>query len=257
MQNGGMMRAVITAGGLVGGAFAEAIGTNVKAMAPYGSRALIDVAVDACSGAEIDGVVVIGGDEVRAHLAGRDGVRVIGAEIDGRTNVLRALDAWPGERFVYLTSDMPFATASGLRDLIVRSERYALTMALADVDAYEARFPGAPGHSVTLGGERVANGNAFVIAPSAVAPVRAMATKFFAARKSLLKLALLLGPSMCLRFATKRLTIADVQAYGQRRLGVAVEALRGCDPGLCYDVDVLADYQYACSREGRQSFLPY
>ena len=56
---------------------------------------------------------MIGGAEVRAHLAGRDSVRVIDAALDGGTNVLRALDAWPGERFVYLTSDMPFASAAG------------------------------------------------------------------------------------------------------------------------------------------------
>jgi hypothetical protein len=121
-------------------------------------------------------------------------------------------------------------------------------MALADIDAYEAWFPGAPEHSVALGGERVANGNAFVIAPEAVAPARALATRFFAARKSLLKLALLLGPGMCLRFATKRLSIADLEAYGRRRLGVPVGALRGCQPGLCYDIDTLADYHYARER---------
>jgi len=101
---------------------------------------------------------------------------------------------------------------------------------------------------VALGGERVANGNAFVIAPEAVAPVRAFATKLFDARKSLPRLALLLGPALCLRFATKRLTIADLEAYGRRRLGVAVGALRDCDPGLCYDVDSLDDYRYACTR---------
>ncbi|MEA2719434.1 MAG: hypothetical protein QOJ39_1298 [Candidatus Eremiobacteraeota bacterium] len=242
-----IVRAVITAGGRVGGAFADAIGSEVKALAPFGARTLLDIAVEACEGAGVDGIAVIGGAQVRAHLAGRD-VRVVDAADDGGTNLLRALDAWPGERIVYLTSDMPFATAAGVRDLIARSADLALTMALADVDAYEARFPGAPGHSVALGGERVANGNAFVIAPSAVAPARTMATKFFGARKSLLELALLLGPSMCLRFATKRLTIADIEAYGRRRLGVAVGALRGCDPGLCYDVDTLEDYQYARTR---------
>lgn len=247
MQNGRTMRAVITAGGLVDGEFAEAIGSRVKALAPFGARTLLDVVLDACAGAGIANVAVIGGSEVRAHLAGRDGVRTIDAAVDGATNVLRALDAWPGERFVYLTSDMPFATPGALRDLIGRSEPYALCMALAGADAYEARFPGAPAHSVTLSGERIANGNAFVIAPAAVEPARGFATKVFDARKSLLKLALLLGPSMCVRFATKRLSLADLEAYGRRRLGVAVGALRDCDPGLCYDVDSLDDYRYACT----------
>ena len=238
------MRAVITAGGLVDGAFAEAIGTSVKALAPFGTRTLLDIALDAVRGAGIEGVAVIGGAEVRAHLGTSD-VRIVDAAADGGTNVLSALGAWPLERIVYLTSDMPFATSAAVRDLIARSAEFALTMALADVDAYEARFPLAPAHSVTLGGERIANGNAFVIAPWAVGPARTLATKFFDARKSLPKLAMLLGPVMCLRFATKRLTIADLEDYGRRRLGVDVAALRHCDPGLCYDVDTLADYEYA------------
>jgi len=62
------------------------------------------------------------------------------------------------------------------------------------------------------------------------------------------RIALLLGPSMCLRFATRQLGIADLEAFGRRRLGVAVGAIRSCDPGLCYDVDTLPEYAYARER---------
>lgn len=239
------MRAVITAGGIVDGAFAAAIGTPVKALAAIGGRTLLDIALAAVDGAGIDGIAVIGGAAIRAHLTTRPEVRVLDAAADGRVNVLRALDAWPGERFAYLTSDLPFANAQGLRDFVARSESYALTMALAGVDAYAAHFPGALEHTIALRGERVANGNAFVIASEAIEPVRALATKLFAARKNLLRLALLLGPSLCLRFATKRLAIRDLEADGTKRFGVSVAAIRDCDPGLCYDIDTLADYNYA------------
>ncbi|HEX3549638.1 MAG TPA: NTP transferase domain-containing protein [Candidatus Elarobacter sp.] len=238
------MRAVITAGGTVDGAFAEAAGTPVKALARFGARTLLDVALDACAAAGIGERAVVGGPQVRAHLAGRD-VRVLDAVADGRTNLLRALDAWPGERIVFLTSDLPFVSGDGLRDFVARSAPFAVTMALADVEAYTVRFPDAPEHSVAIGGERVANGNAFVIAPEAVAPLRAFATRFFAARKSLPRMALLLGPSLIARYVTKRLTIAAVEAHASRRLGVPVAAVRGCDPGLCYDVDTVEEYAYA------------
>src|SRR5579875_1741013 len=153
------MRAVITAGGLVDEAFARAIGTPVKALAPFGRGTLLDAALDACAGAGIDGVAVVGGDDVAAHLRGSS-VRVIPGALDGGTNVERALDAWPGERFVYLTSDLPFVAAPDVRDLVARSEGAELAMALASAAAYEERFPGAPPHGLTLGGERVANGSA-------------------------------------------------------------------------------------------------
>ena len=240
------MRAVITAGGTVGGEFASAIGTPVKALAPFRGGTLLDVVIDACEAAGIDGIAVVGGPAVRAQLGSR-AVRVIDAAVDGGTNVLRALDAWPGERFVYLTSDLPFATGAGVRDLIDRGGTAGLAMALGDVAAYRACFPGAAPHAIALRGERIANGSAFVIAAEAVAPARVLATRFFAARKSLFALARLLGPALCLRFATKRLGVADVEAYGTRVLGVAVAAVRNCDPGLCYDVDTLEEYRYACA----------
>jgi GTP:adenosylcobinamide-phosphate guanylyltransferase len=240
------MRAVITAGGTVDEAFARALGTPVKALAPLGARTLLDVAIESCAQAGIDGIAVVGGAEVRRHLRGRD-VRVIDAADEGGTNVLRALDAWPGERFAYLTSDLPFATGSGLGDLIARSEPYALTMGLSALEEFDASFPGAPPHGVALRGERVVNACAFVLAPTAIAPVRKLATRFFDARKSLFALARLLGPSLCVRFAVKRLGVADIEAYGTRMLGLPVAALRGCDPGLCNDVDTLEEYRYACS----------
>jgi len=243
------MRAVITAGGTVDGAFAVAAGTRIKALAPIGSTTPLDAVLDACEGAGIADAAVFGGSEVRAHVASR-GVRVLDAVADGSVNLLHALDAWPGERFVFLTSDLPFATAAGLRDLLARSEPFALTMALADVDAYAARFPGAPEHSVALGGERVANGNAFVIAPEAVPPARAFAARFFEARKSLPRMALLIGPVTIARFLARRLRIADLEAQARRRLGVRVAALRGCDPGLCFDVDTLEEYDYARAHLG-------
>jgi MobA-like NTP transferase domain len=243
------MRAVITAGGTLDGAFADATGTPIKALAPFGTRTLLDIAFEACAHAGIDGVAVIGGAEVRAHLAGAD-VRVIDAADDGGTNVLRALDAWPGERFAYLTSDLPFADGAGLHDLIARSAPYALTMGLTTLDAYTARFPGSPPHAVALRGERVVNAGAFVLAPEALEPVRALATRFFDARKSLFALARLLGPALCLRFLTKRLAVGDVEAHARRVLGIPVSALRDADPGLCYDIDTLEDYRYACAQLG-------
>src|SRR5579884_694025 len=240
------MRAVITAGGLVDDAFAHTIGTPVKALAPFRGATLLDVALEACRGAGIDGVAVVGGPEVAAHLRGT-GVRAIDADADGGLNAIRALDAWPGEPFVYLTSDLPFVSAAGVRDLVARAGDAALAMALAEVRAYEARFPGAPPHAVRLGGERIANGSAFVVGPAGAAPARALAARFFAARKSLFALAGLLGPAMILRFATRTLRVADLEAYGARMLGVRVAAVRGCDPGLCYDVDTPEEYRYACA----------
>ncbi|MFN2460364.1 MAG: NTP transferase domain-containing protein [Candidatus Velthaea sp.] len=241
------MYAVITAGGRAGAEFAAATGTDIKALAPLGARRLIDPVIEAAAACGVQGIAVIAGPEVAAHCRGRVD-RIIEAADDGVENIRRALHAFeaaPG--LLYLTCDLPFVTGAALAEFAGRAAGAAVAMALANADAYETQFPGAPPHGVALGGERVANGSAFVIAREAVAPLEAVAGRFFTARKSLIRLALLLGPALCWRFACRRLDIATVEARARRVLGVDVRAVRDAAPGLCYDVDDVADWAYAHS----------
>jgi molybdopterin-guanine dinucleotide biosynthesis protein A len=240
-------RAVVTAGGRVAGAFAAAIGTEIKALAPFGAGVLIDPMLRALHGCDIDEIAVVGEPEVAAHLRA-SGVRMIDADADGSTNVLRALDAWTGGDLMYAASDVPFVTAAALRDFLEASRRFALTMPLADGAAYEAAFPGAPAHVTALGSERVANGSVFYIAEAARVPLRAVAGRFFRARKSLVGMAALLGPQLLLRYLLRRLRIADVEARARAALGVDAAAIRDAAPQLCYDIDTLDDYTDACAR---------
>jgi len=242
-----MLRAVITAGGRVTGAFAAAIGTDVKALAPFGNALLIDRAIVALRSAGIADIAVVGGDVVAAHVAG-PGVRVIAEAGDGAANVQLALDAWSDGELVFLTSDLPFVDGASLRALIDASAAFDLTMPLASGAAYDAAFPGAPPHVTTLGNERVANGSAFVMTAAGRAAVRAVAAPFFNARKSALAMARLLGPGLLLRYALRRLRIADIERGACRGLGVRAAAVRDASPLLCYDIDTLDDYRYACAR---------
>ena len=239
-----LVNAVITAGGLVSGDFARTIGTDVKALASLGGITLLERAIAAARGAGAERIAVVGGDAVRARCA-HSVERVVDASEDGGENILRALSAWDTGPLLYLTSDLPFVDAAGVRRFADRSAPYALTMPLARAEAYEARFPHAPEHVIELGGERVANGNVFFIAPPAIAPIRAWATKFFAARKSAIGMARLLGPALLLRFVFRKLTIAAIERKAQRTLGVSVAAIRDADPEMCFDVDTLAELEYA------------
>ncbi|MGH7329722.1 MAG: NTP transferase domain-containing protein, partial [Polyangiaceae bacterium] len=243
-EEGPRVNAVITAGGLVGGDFARTIGTEVEALAPLGRTTLLERAIDAARGAGAEQIAVVGGDDVRDRC--RACVeRVIEASSDGGENALLALASWESGPLLYLTSDLPFITARAVREFLERSSPFALTMPLADADAYEARFPQAPEHVVELGGERVANGNIFFIAPAALAPLRHWAVRFFEARKNKLAMARMLGPSLLFRFLLRKLTIGAIERKAARGLGVSVAAIRGADPAVCYDVDTLEEYTYA------------
>lgn len=242
------MHAVITAGGRVDDTFAAAIGSPWKALAPLGKRRLIDTAISAARAAGVTAVAVVAPGEVAAYC--RTSVDlIIPAADDGVENIRRALRAFPeAERLLYLTSDLPFVDGPGLTTFLTRSREADLTMALADADAYERAFPGAPPHLVALGTERLANGSVFVIAARAIPALERVAGRFFTARKSLLRLALLLGPALIARFVLRRLRVSDIEARARAILRVPVLAVRDASPGLCFDIDDIGDWHDAQMR---------
>jgi len=237
---------VITAGGRVDDAFAAAIGTQVKALAPLDTGVLLDRILAAIGAAGIDELAVVGDPTAGFRLP--ENVRLIPAAPAGAANVALALDAWPDGDLLFAASDLPFVTASELGAFLAASAPYDLTMPLAAAADYEAAFPGAPPHIMTLGGERIAGGSVFFIGQHARAQVRAIAGRFFDARKSAVGMARLLGPTLLLRYLVRGLRIAHVEQRAASVFGVRAAAIRDSGPGLSYDVDTLAEYRYACAR---------
>lgn len=238
------MHAVITAGGRVDGVFAEQIGGNVKALAPVGGQTLLARTILAARLAGVERVAVVGGAEVRAA----DGALAddfIPESRSGAENVHRALCFYGQEPLLYLTSDMPYVSGAFIREFLDRAPDSALAMPLADAGKYETRFPGAPDHATVIGGERIANGSAFFIPARAARTIDNVAQQLFDARKSLPRMAILLGPALLLKFAFRRLQIADVERKAAAVLGFSVRAVRDCAPELCFDVDTIEDYRYA------------
>lgn len=240
------LRAVVTAGGRVDAIFAAEIGTPVKALAPFAGTTLVDVMVSAIREAGVSDIAVVGDAAVARHLSG-SGVRMLAAVADGAANVRRALDAWPAGDLLFAASDLPFVDGQALRAFLSKARLRELAMPVADGAAYESAYPGAAPHVTRVGNVRVANGSVFYIGAAARVPVRAVAGRAFDSRKSLIALARLLGPAVVFGFLTRSLSIADVERRASHVLGIHAGAVRGCAPGLCYDVDTLADYRYACA----------
>ncbi len=225
--------------------FADAIGTNVKALAPLGSGRLLDAALDAAAACVPARLVVVGEEAVAAHCGSRVD-DVLPAARDGRTNLERALRAARGdEALLLLTSDLPFITAAALRDFLARVGEADVAMPLATERAYCAAYPQAPAHGTRLGGERIVNGSVFYFAAGAPLRALAIAQQLFAARKSLVKMALLLEAPLVARFVLRRLRVVDVEAFATRKFRLQARAVRDASPALCYDIDSLADYRYA------------
>lgn len=238
------MIAAITAGGRVDGELAAAIGTSVKALARVGAATLVDAAIAAARDAGASRIAVIGGAEVRAHCSGAVDA-VIDESTDGRENIRRAIATGIGEPLLLLTSDLPFVDGSSLAAFLHACGDADVALPLASAADYERAYPGAPPHLTRIGNERVANGSVVYFAPDVAPRVLVVAGRLFEARKSLLRMAALLGPALLARFATGTLRVAHVEARAQALLGIAARAVRNAAPNLCYDIDTLEDYRYA------------
>lgn len=242
------MNGVITAGARVNGEFARRIGTPVKALARVGERTLLAAAIDAARAAGVTRLAVVGGREVRAACAHCVDT-VIEESESGAANLQRALHAWSDDDpLLYMTSDMPFVGAAALREFIEAVPPNALALPVTACTDFDRRFPGAPPFGIEIGGECVVNGGAFWIPARGSAAVEKLAMRFFGARKSLTRMALLLGPVLCLQFAMRRLTIAALEKQARFRLGIPAVAVRGASPDLAYDIDTLDEYVYAEKR---------
>jgi len=241
------VNAVITAGGRVGGSFEERIGVSVKALAPFADSTLLSRTIDAVAQLGIERVAVVGGEEVRAAVASR--VRVIPEAATGAENLQSALHAWnDSEALLYLTSDMPFIDAAALEWFVGASPPGAIALPLTEWAAFEARFPGAPPFGITLAGEKVVNGGAFLLPAGASRAVESFAMRFFDARKSPLRMAALTGIPLLVQFLLRRLSIEGLEAHAQRLIGIPAKAVRNAPAELAYDADTLEEYLYAVDR---------
>lgn len=247
----GEIYASITAGGRVNQAFAKRIGTPFKALARIGDQSLLEIAIGAARTSGVAAIAVVGGADVRNACNGLV-ERVIDASVDGVENMRRALYAWGNRRLLYMTSDLPFIRAEAILEFQRLSAADTISMPVATARAYECLFPGAPPHETNVGGERIASGSVFLLPAGCAARVEEVAGAFFRARKHPLKMARLLGPSCAVRFMTGRLRIEHIEKRARDVLRTPAAAVRECSPSLCYDVDSLADYDYA-RRYGRET----
>jgi GTP:adenosylcobinamide-phosphate guanylyltransferase len=238
------MIAAITAGGRVEGELAREIGTDVKALARVHGRTLVDVAIAAAKAAGARRIAVIGGAAIRRHCAAHVD-EVIAESPDGRENIRKAIETGASEPLLLMTSDLPFISGSDIAAFLERCGGADVALPLASAAEYVARFPGAPPHVTRVGAERIANGSIVYFGPGVAPRVLAPAQRLFDARKSLVRMAAVLGPRLLLRFIMGRLRIEDIETRAHALLGVEARAVRDASPALCFDVDSLADYRYA------------
>lgn len=245
---------VLPAGGRIGGEFAAETGVEVKALVDVGGRTVLERTLDALrETGRVRRAVVIGPQEVRDHPCAElaDAALPEGGN-SGPANILRGIewlheqDGGYADRVLILTTDLPFLSPHAISTFVDSCPAGVdLCAPLVSKEAFEARFPGSGNQYVGLADGQWTLGCGFLVDPRAIAANRDHIEAVFAARKSQIGMARLLGLGFIIRFLTHRLSVAHIEARCTNMLGCSANGVPQSPPELAFDMDDLAEYRYA------------
>lgn len=242
--------AVIPAGGTIDTAYAKAIGSQHRALAPFGRdhKPLLQHIVDALRGSgKIRRIICVAPEAIFPRIDGVDLWKPAGGS--GPDNIRAGLaEADPSAQALICTSDLPFLTPESVRDFLNACCRDAeIAVGVVGAEDYLWVFRDAPpsefvrlsdAGQVTLGG-------LFLVRPELLTRQEKLFQQIFAGRKDQWRMAGLLGPRLLWQFATKTLCLRDIVSRAEGLLGGTVQVIPNTKPSLAYDIDTLDDYTYA------------
>ena len=139
-----------------------------------------------------------------------------------------------------VASDIPLLTPRAVEDFLSACENNSADFhyVIVSQDAMERAYPGARKTFVRVVDGTFTGGSVMLFNPAVVDRVRTFVDKVIAGRKKPWLLAQLFGWSVVMKFASGRLSIAEMQEKVTEILGVTARAIISPHPELALDVDV-------------------
>jgi len=245
-----MIDAVVLAGGVERGEILAHTGIHHRALLMIGGRTIINRIVTALrSASEINRIVLVAPDPVQTAAAD-DMIDIrVSASDSFVDNIFRGIESThPGaDQVLVLTGDLPFLTPAAIDDFVLRSvaSHADVTYSIIPKESCERRFPGAHRTYAHLREDTFTGGNAVVVTRAFVHERCGLIGRLYAARKSPLRLAALLGVRFIIGLLTHRLTLPELEAKASRIVEARVAAIITMHPEIGFDVDKLEDLHLA------------
>lgn len=240
--------AVVLAGGKNSPEMAKATGTENRALTPLGGQTMLDYVVSALAGAPSVGKIIVVGTVPQSE-------RFV-TVTPGETlleNLLAGLDAaGDGERVLISTSDIPFLTPDAVEDFMTRAIATGADLCCSYVPLALCiqKYPEMKRTSVKLGEGRFTLGNLMLVSPKFLRAQEGVITAAYAARKSPIAVAKLLGGGLLLRMLgaqllPRLLPIGVLEAEVSRVLDGRVVGICSAYAEIGTDIDKPADVALA------------
>ena len=251
-QQSSLIDIVLPAGGRIDGSFAEAAGTDFKALTMWQGTTLLSKTIHTLRQSGVSNrIVVIGPEEVLSEAA------ALGAEciIEGKSgtdNLFLGLqkilegDSQHTGKVLICASDLPMLSPESVywfvRNCPVDSD---IAVPVITASSYESAYPESGSVYVPMKDGAATMGCLFLLQPSVIMKQRQQIEEVFSSRKSQIKTFSKLGPMFVLKYITRQLTIADVERRCEAIFGWRGRAVRNSPPDLACDIDTREDYLYA------------
>lgn len=244
-----MTTAVVLAGGPADAVVAAQPGVPNKAFVEIGGVPLVSRVVAALrASASVRSIIVVAPASAHTHpaLLGADALRPDGVHIS--ESLRNGLDGLPEDRAVLIcASDMPVLSAAAVDDFCARMDACDADVMYGCVErsVHLARYPTVPHTWARMREGAYCGGGMAGIKPRALPALLQFIERLGAARKAPLRLAGLFGWDVLLRFAFRRLSIAQGEARASSLLGAPVRALVSPYPESAVNVDRFSDVALA------------
>jgi len=153
----------------------------------------------------------------------------------------------PGKHFLITSADIPFLSKESVDEFLEQCMPYDVDFYYPIVSKHDSDtcFPDTKRTYAKLKDGIFTGGNIFLVNPAKLDAGLPRINKFFAARKSPLKLLLILGIGFIFKFATGNLTIKELEDSLPRLIGLSGKAIRSRHPEISTDVDKICDLELA------------
>jgi len=249
------LHAIITAGGRLPKQLRAPNRSAVKALLKVDGKSMLEVSTDAAQACSaISNIAIVGNNEVRAATPAdctfvAEGETVV-------DNIWRAFDQLGGlsHDYLVLSPDLPFLNASSLNTFIENARADCeLGMPLVRGKDFLAQFPNAPNRFARVDGQLITMGSCLFLTGPILKSNIPLMRDVYRSRKSLLRLAVLLGWSVLIGLVMGHLRLKALEARAKQLTGAEARGIWLTDASIAYDIDNRQNYEYALKLGRRQA----
>lgn len=212
-----------------------------KAFIKINGRNMVDYVLDCLRETKGLAEVAIIGPEDKFRKLTQD-LRVIPQQGDMIANIKATAETFRDGWLLLCSCDIPLLTPEAVQDFLANCRGADMFYPLVSKEDCERVFPDMQRTWVKLKDGVFTGGNMALIRTRTVSVAADPARAFFAARKSPLQLASLIGLGTLVKLVLKKLTIAELEAKMAKILGVSCKAVPTSYPEIGTDVDKESDY---------------